>query len=250
MRLRANNGMLKARKAETKERGFILNGIVYGVGVGPGDPEYMTLKAVRLIRENEVVAVPGREPRETVAYRIALGAVPELAEKTLVGVHMPMVKDRAALEAAHRAAAEQLEAWLLQGKNVVFLTLGDPTVYCTFSYIQHLLEADGFRMELVSGVTSFCAAAARLGVPLTEWDEQLHVLPAVHDPAAALDQPGTYVLMKSGSRMREVKELLRRSGRDVRMVENCCMEGERRFFSVDEIPDDAGYFSLIIAKER
>ena len=105
MRLRANNGMLKARKAETKERGFILNGIVYGVGVGPGDPEYMTLKAVRLIRENEVVAVPGREPRETVAYRIALGAVPELAGKTLVGVHMPMVKDRAALEAAHRAAA-------------------------------------------------------------------------------------------------------------------------------------------------
>ena len=224
-------------------------GIAYGVGVGPGDPEYMTLKAVRLIRENEIIAVPGKVPQESVAYRIALGAVPELAEKTLVPVPMPMVKDRAKLAEAHRAAAELLEQQLAQGQNVVFLTLGDPTVYCTFSYIQHHLEADGYRMELISGVTSFCAAAARLGLPLVEWDEQLHVLPGAHDPAAGLDQPGTYVLMKSGSRMAEVKELLRRSGRKVSMVENCCMESERRFYGVDEIPDDAGYFSLIIAKE-
>ena len=224
-------------------------GIAYGVGVGPGDPEYMTLKAVRLIRENEIIAVPGKVPQESVAYRIALGAVPELAEKTLLAVPMPMVKDRAKLAEAHRAAAELLETQLAQGQNVVFLTLGDPTVYCTFSYIQHHLEADGYRMELISGVTSFCAAAARLGVPLVEWDEQLHVLPGAHDPAAGLDQPGTYVLMKSGSRMAEVKELLRRSGRKVSMVENCCMESERRFYGVDEIPDDAGYFSLIIAKK-
>ena len=84
-------------------------GIAYGVGVGPGDPEYMTLKAVRLIRENEIIAVPGKVPQESVAYRIALGAVPELAEKTLVPVPMPMVKDRAKLAEAHRAAAELLE---------------------------------------------------------------------------------------------------------------------------------------------
>ena len=93
-------------------------------------------------------------------------------------------------------------------------------------------------------------AAARLGVPLVEWDEQLHVLPAVHRLEAELEQPGNYVLMKSASRMAAVKELLRRSGRAVRMVENCCMDGEKRYYSVDEIPDDAGYFSLIIAKER
>ena len=169
--------------------------------------------------------------------------------RALLAVPMPMVKDSAKLAEAHRAAAELLETQLGQGQNVVFLTLGDPTVYCTFSYIQHHLEADGYRMELISGVTSFCAAAARLGVPLVEWDEQLHVLPGAHDPAAGLDQPGTYVLMKSGSRMAEVKELLRRSGRKVSMVENCCMVSERRFYGVDEIPDDAGYFSLIIAKE-
>ena len=227
-----------------------MKGIAYGVGVGPGDPEYMTLKACRLIRENEIIAVPGKVPQESVAYKIAVGAVPELADKTLVPVDMPMVRDREKIDAQHRAAAKLFETYLDEGKNVVFLTLGDSTIYCTFSYIQHYLEADGYTVELVSGITSFCAAAARLGVSLTEWDEPLHILPAVHKLGTALDQPGNYILMKSASRMAAVKELLRRSGRKVSMVENCCMAGEKRYFSVDEIPDDAGYFSLIIAKEK
>ena len=227
-----------------------MKGIAYGVGVGPGDPEYMTLKACRLIRENEIIAVPGKVPQESVAYKIALGAVPELAEKTLVPVYMPMLKDREKIDAEHQKAAKLFESYLDQGKNVVFLTLGDSTIYCTFSYIQHYLEADGYPIELVSGITSFCAAAAALGVPLVEWDEQLHVLPAVHRLEAELEQPGNYVLMKSASKMGAVKDILRRSGRAVSMVENCCMPGEKRYHSVDEIPDDAGYFSLIIAKEK
>ena len=227
-----------------------MKGIAYGVGVGPGDPEYMTLKACRLIRENEIIAVPGKVPQESVAYQIAAGAVPEIAEKTLVPVWMPMVKDREKIDAQHQAAAKLFETYLDRGENVVFLTLGDSTIYCTFSYIQHYLEADGYTVELVSGITSFCAAAARLGVPLVEWDERLHILPAVHKLEDRLEQPGNYVLMKSASKMAEVKELLRRSGRAVSMVENCCMPGEKRYYGVDEIPDDAGYFSLIIAKEK
>ncbi len=225
-----------------------MKGIAYGVGVGPGDPEYMTLKTVRLIRESEVIALPGEEPKETLAYRIAAGAVPEIAEKELLGVRMPMIRDRARLDEEHRRAVVPVEKVLDEGRNVVFLTLGDPTVYSTFTYLQHLLEADGYAVELVSGVPSFCAAAARLGVPLTEWDEPLHILPAAHDPDAAQGLPGTCVLMKSASRMPEVKDALRRSGRRVCMAENATMAGERLYRGVDEIPNDAGYFSLIIAK--
>ena len=66
-----------------------MNAVLYGVGVGPGDPELMTLKACRLIRENDIIAVPGKDPKETVAYKIAVQAVPELADKTLVPVYMP-----------------------------------------------------------------------------------------------------------------------------------------------------------------
>jgi len=226
-----------------------MKAIAYGVGVGPGDPELMTLKAVRLIRENDVIAVPAREPKESVAYRIAVQAVPELAEKELVAIDMPMIRDRERLAAEHRKGARRIEEYLDAGKSVVFLTLGDPTVYCTFSYLQHILEADGYAVELVSGIPSFCAAAARLGLPLTEWDEPLHVVPAVHKTDDRLGQSGTYVLMKSASHMPEVKRLLRESGRAVSAVENCGMENEHVYRSADEIPDGAGYFSLIIAKE-
>lgn len=230
--------------ADKKEKG-----IAYGVGVGPGDPELMTLKACRLIRENDVIALPGREPKETVAYKIAVAAVPELAEKELIPIYMPMTMDRKVQRENHKLGAEMMEVYLEEGKNVVYLTLGDASVYCTFTYLQPYLEADGYQTELVSGITSFCAAAARLNIPIVEWNEPMHVMPALHKLDDGLEQEGTYVLMKSGSHMKEVKEILRASGKDVQMVEDCGMPTEKVYRSVEEIPDEAGYFSLIIAKD-
>ena len=227
-----------------------MKGIAYGVGVGPGDPELMTLKAVRLIRENDVIAVPGLEPKDSLAYKIAVQAVPELADKELVPIDMPMVKDRVLIRESHKKGAKIMEQYLEQGKNVVYLTLGDSTVYCTFTYLMPYLEADGYQTELVNGITSFTAAASRLNIPLVEWNELLHVVPSVHKLDIELDQPGNYVLMKSASKMQEVKEILRRSGKDVLVVENCGLPDEHVYRSVDEIPDQAGYFSLIIAKEK
>ena len=226
-----------------------VKGIAYGVGIGPGDPELMTLKACRLIRENDVMALPGRIPEETVAYRIAVQVVPELAEKELLPIYMPMVMDRKVQEENHRRGAKMIEEILDQGKNVVYLTLGDSSVYCTFTYLQKYLEADGYETELVSGITSFSAAAARLNIPLVEWNEPMHVMPALHRLDDRLKLPGTYVLMKSGSHMKEVKEILRASGKDVQMVEDCGMPSEHVYRGTDEIPDEAGYFSLIIAKD-
>ncbi|MBQ9015916.1 MAG: precorrin-2 C(20)-methyltransferase [Firmicutes bacterium] len=226
-----------------------MKGIAYGVGVGPGDPELMTLKACRLIRENDVIALPGKEPRETVAYKIAVAAVPELANKELVPVYMPMVMDRQVQRENHRRGAEKIAEYLEQGKNVVYLTLGDSSVYCTFTYLQPYLEAAGYQTELVSGITSFCAAASRLNIPIVEWNEPMHVMPALHKLSDGLDQDGTYVLMKSGSHMKEVKEILRASGKQVQMVEDCGMPSEKVYRSLEEIPDEAGYFSLIIAKD-
>lgn len=226
-----------------------MKGTLYGVGVGPGDPELMTLKAVRLIRENMIIAVPGADPKETVAYKIAVQAVPELTEKELLPIYMPMTHDPEELEKNHTKGAMALEEVLDEGKNIVFLTLGDPCVYSTFSYLQKRVEKDGYHTELVSGITSFCAAAARLNIPLSEWNEQLHVVPAVHRLDSTLNESGNYILMKSGKKMNQVKEILSQSGRDVLMVENCGMENEHIYRSVEEIPDDAGYYSLIIAKE-
>ena len=225
-----------------------MRGTAYGVGVGPGDPELMTQKAVRLIRENGVIAVAGKDAKEAAAYRIAASVVPEIADKELVPVYMPMVRDRELIEQEHRKGAALLESYLDQGRNVVYITLGDPSIYCTFSYLQEILLADGYDVEIVPGITSFCAAAAVLKTPLAEWDEPLHIVPAVHKTDERLDQNGNFVLMKPASHMPEIKQLLRQSGRKVFAAENCGMENERIYRSAEEIPDDAGYYTLIVAK--
>ncbi|MDE6320222.1 MAG: precorrin-2 C(20)-methyltransferase, partial [Lachnospiraceae bacterium] len=217
-----------------------MSGILYGVGVGPGDPELMTLKAVRLIKENNIVAFPGERPRETTAYRIAVAAVPELADKQLIPVHMPMTRDKEVQGKCHRENAEMLEILLKEGNNIIFLTLGDPAIYSTFTYIQQIVEKDGFRTQLISGVPSFCAAAATVDVPLAVGNEQIHIVPAVQGMKESFSDSGTYVLMKAGSKMKEIKELIKKSGRSAVMVENCGMKEEQVYFQVADMPDAAG----------
>lgn len=225
-------------------------GTLYGVGIGPGDPELLTLKAVRRIREAQVIALPGKEAKETVAYRIAVQAVPELENKHLLAVAMPMTKDRTELEENHKKAAKAVEQELDQGKDVAFLTLGDPTVYSTYLYVHKRVQEDGYEAKIVSGVTSFCAAAAELEIGLVENSQQLHVIPASYQIEDALKLPGTKVLMKAGRKMEQVKELLKQMDAEVLMVENCGMEGQRICRGAEEIPESAGYYSLIVVKEK
>lgn len=227
----------------------MVKGTAYGVGVGSGDPELMTLKSVRLIRENDVIAVPGKSAEESVAYKIAVQSVPEIAEKTLIAVNMPMTKDESVLHSEHQKGAKLIEKYLDIGKNVVYLTLGDPTVYCSFSYLQKMLESDGYKVELISGVTSFCAAAARSSIPLVEKDEELHVFPNVPDKSDFDNISGTKVIMKSGRYMSDIKEVLEYGEYKIFAVENCGMSSEKVYNSLEEIPDKTGYFSIVIAKK-
>ena len=226
-----------------------MTGTLYGLGIGPGDPELLTLKAVRLIRENEVIAFPGEMPQETVAYKIAVQAVPELAEKELTALPMPMTKDPKVLEETHTHAADIVENFLKNGKNVVFLTLGDPTVYSTYLYVHKKILERGLKAEIVSGITSFCAVAARLNMGLVEKAEPLHVIPASYQIEEALRLPGTKVLMKAGKKMKEVKATLQEIGAQAVMIENCGMPDEKIYANTEEIPENAGYYSLIIVKE-
>ncbi len=235
---------------ETEKSKNKMTGILFGTGIGPGDPELMTLKAVRLIRENDTIAVPGEKPEESIAYQIAVQAVPELAEKELVAIPMPMTKNAKELKENHRRGAEKIEELLDAGKNVVFLTLGDPTVYSTYLYVHRRVLEDGYDARIVSGVTSFCAAAASLSEGLVENSEELHVIPASYQIEDALELSGTKVLMKAGKKMPAVKQFLKEKNCRAVMVENCGMDTEQKYFSAEEIPDQASYYSLIIVKEK
>lgn len=222
-------------------------GTLYGVGVGPGDPMLMTLKAVQTARDCEVIAIPHKEREKCTALKIALGAVPELAEKETLTVDMPMTKDAEKLERAYAAGAAAIAEVLAQGKNVCFLTLGDPTVYSTYLYLHQRVAAMGYETRIIPGVTSFCAAAAELGISLCENKEQLHVIPGTYTPSEALSLSGTKVMMKNN--LPKTLEALRATGARAAMVENCGMENQHVYPNLESIPEDAGYFSLLIVKE-
>ena len=219
---------------------------LYGVGVGSGDPELLTLKAVRLIHESDVIAVPSETAEDAVAYRIVKKVIPEIAEKEILGIKMLMIKDKKELKTMHEQAARRIIDKLDAGKQVAFLTLGDPTIYSTFVYIQDIVKKEGYETELVNGIASFLSASARINRRLVLRDEELHIIPATYGIHEALALKGTKVFMKAGKRMREVKELIVGSGQKAYFIENCGMENERIIEDVTQMPDCAGYYSLLI----
>ena len=226
---------------------------LYGIGVGPGDSELMTLKAVRLIRASDTIVIPSSGQTTNAAYTIAAGAVPEIKEKNILEVEMPMTRDSEILETSHRNAAEQIGKLLEEEKTVSFITLGDPTIYSTYCYVHDRVLSLGFDAEIIPGIPSFCAAAARLGISLTEASETLCIIPSSYETRSeAMQLEGTKVLMKSGKSISELKKELVAKGEqwDVRMVERCGMEGERVFLSAAEIPDHSSYFSIVIVKDK
>ncbi len=227
-----------------------MTGVLYGIGVGPGDPELLTLKAVRKIQACDVIAVPGKDYRESIAYGIAIRAVPEIQEKECMGIVMPMTRDRKVLRECHERAAGQLAGLLDQGKQVGFLNLGDVTIYASYLYIHRRVAAMGYKTELINGVPSFCAAAARMGIGLVENSDQLHILSQPEQIEEGLKLSGTKVIMKMGKNMGQARSCLEKSGQDVGMVENCGMPGERVCRNVGEIYENAGYYSLIIVKDK
>ncbi len=227
-------------------------GRLYGIGVGPGDPELMTLKAVRLIEQCDIVAVPKSGEGEGVAKQIARGAVKNFDQKQIVEIAMPMTRDPQLLEQSHQQAAQTIEAFLDEDKTVVFLTLGDPAIYSTYIYIHKRVMAHGYPVEMVPGVPSFCAVAAKLNTGLAEGAQPLHIIPASYKGVEeGLEWSGPKVLMKTGRSMKKVKDLLRQKDLldKAMMVQKCGMEGEEIFHSMREVDENASYFSVIVVEE-
>ena len=229
-----------------------MRGKLYSVGIGPGDPELMTLKSVRLLKECDVVAIPQGDNGILTAKAIVNNVV-NLDEKEQVMIYMPMTTDMAAMDKAHREGADAIEKLLDEGKNVVFITLGCPTVYATCIYVHKLVLADGYEAELVAGVTSICAVAAKLNTSLCERAEPLIVLPGSYKESSKfLDGPGNKVLMKSASEIGRVRDELREKGliKNAGMVERCGLPGERVYHDLEEIDPKSSYFSVILVKEK
>lgn len=182
-------------------------GIFYGVGVGPGDPDLMTIKALKVLKGSAVLAVPRSADSSPEGLSQALSIVKkavDLEGKEILELLFPMTKDRDVLREARKAAALAIAERLKRGQDVCFITLGDPMLYSTFSYLMPFIREalPGADIKAVPGVTSFSAASSAAVLPLAESDEKVIIIPAAYDIGEvrkAIDRlsgAGTIVLMK------------------------------------------------------
>ena len=229
-----------------------MSGTLYGVGIGPGDPELITLKAVRIIGRCPAIVVPKSGDGERMALNIARQALPSLEGKQIIELDMPMTRDVAHLRLSHIRAADEIICFLKNNVDVAFLTLGDPSVYSTYIYVHRIVKEKGYKAEIIPGVPSFCAVSARLGDGLVETSQALHIIPGSYgDLDDQLLLSGTKVLMKCGKSFSEVQQKLRDAGlsQNAKMVENCGLVTEHVYDSLEDADLSAGYFSVIVIKD-
>jgi precorrin-2/cobalt-factor-2 C20-methyltransferase len=237
-------------------------GRLYVVGVGPGDPELLTLKAVRILGCVGSICVPrGTEGGESLALSIIQRAV-SLDGKEIIEAYFPMKKtagrsDRAELDAQWSETISSILDRLRRGIDTAFITIGDPGLYSTFFYLYERLidECPGLQVEIVPGVSSINASAARAGIGLASGDERIAILPAnyVSDLTSIFQRFDTVVLMKVYRVLAEVRASLADLGLldKAVYVSRAGMADEMVSADLNSLnSDELDYFSLIIVRKQ
>ncbi|MDA8440994.1 MAG: precorrin-2 C(20)-methyltransferase [Peptococcaceae bacterium] len=227
-------------------------GKFYGLGVGPGDPKLLTLKAVEVLNAVPVVAVPkSRVDRESVALHIVK---PYLSDRVqLLELDLPMTPDPLVLEMAWQAGAERILDVLQEGLDVAFLTIGDVSLYSTYQYVLQKLQgiAPEVEVETVPGITSFAASAALLNEPLASGNEPLLILPSVDDDVAHyLRQFPNLVLMKVSRDFDKIVQKLQTTNKQGVFVSRCGSEQQKVIRDLNSlVGTNVDYLSLILVRE-
>ncbi len=238
------------------KRGVLMKGKLYGIGVGPGDSELMTVKAARIVGEADVIITPKTEKKDgSVALHIAEPYIQEHTE--IVPVVFPMVLDDNEQSKGWEEARKIITGLLEEGKKVVFLTLGDPMFYSTYMYVYRLVESAGFDIETIPGVTAFCAIGSHLGYPIVEKEEVLAIIPATAPKEkidAVLAVADDAVIMKVYRNFAEVQETLRKHDMadEAVMISRVGLPEEEVYRNVDTLSSDTklNYLSTILAKRK
>lgn len=229
----------------------ISKGKLLGIGVGPGDKELLTLKAVKTLNKIPVICSPRSAPnKESIALSIVKPIIEkrkDFKELTVLEPVFPMTEDSLTLEKHWDDASELIANFLNIGLDVAFITLGDPSIYSTFSYVQKRLE-NNFFIEVIPGITSFAACASSIKKPLVEKDDVLIVIPKIKENLEILMENGdTIVLMKTSRNKKEFENKINHQKREKEIfsVENCTMENEK---ILNGFPENRSYLSTTIIK--
>jgi precorrin-2/cobalt-factor-2 C20-methyltransferase len=225
---------------------------VYGIGVGPGDPELLTLKGLRLLRASPVVAYPAPENGDSLARRIV---APHLTGgQTEIAIRMPLSAERFPAEEVYARAVSDITQHLHAGRDVAVLCLGDPFFYGSFMYLFARL-AHAWPVIVVPGVNSVSAASAALALPLVARNETLTVVPALlpdEDIERHLKVADAVAIIKLGRHFARVRDLLQRSGHaaGAHYIEHASMADERAVPLAEVDPSSVPYFSLILVRRQ
>ena len=225
---------------------------LYGLGIGPGDPELITLKALRVLQAAPVIAYPAPEDGDSLARSIVADHLDGHHEEFVI--RMPMVAARFPAQEIYDQAAGTLSAHLEAGRDVAVLCEGDPFFYGSFMYLFGRMANDHY-VEVVPGVSSLTACSATLGAPLAARNDVLTILPATL-PASTLEQrlqaADAAAIIKVGRHLAKVRSVLGNLGleRHSRYVEHATMRSERTLPLADVQADTVPYFSMILVHRR
>lgn len=229
-----------------------MSGTLYGIGVGPGDPDLLTVKAVRTIAACPVLAYPAPENGDSLARRIAAPHIPP--GKRELPIRLPIEIDRHPAQDAYDAGAAAIARELAAGHDVALLCLGDPLFYGSFMYL-HARLVERHRVVVIPGVTSFAASAALAGYAVAARDDSVVVVPSTL-PDAEIERRiaahDSLVFLKLGRHFARLKALLVRAGlvETALYVERAGQAGEKRMALSDADFDSAPYFSLVLVHRR
>jgi precorrin-2/cobalt-factor-2 C20-methyltransferase len=231
-------------------------GKLYGIGIGPGDPKLLTLKAKEIIDQVDIIFCPKGDEDKTSWARSIIETMNSTSKK-FIELPFPMTRNKKVLEVYWQRAAKRIAKEITNGKQGAFITLGDPFIYSTYIYLIKTLRKNfpDIEVETIPGISAFNAAAAKAQVPLVEGDERMAILPVRKDLKGlreAFKAFDTVILMKVGSKLDKVMALLSELDllRHSILVSRLGQPGERMIHdlsSLNEVKRE-GYLSVIIVK--
>ena len=226
-------------------------GKLYGIGVGPGDTELLTLKAARILKTVPVVFTPkSSKEKESIALSIVKPVLEEREDYKrlmLVTPIFPMIENKDELEKIWTSASEMIAQYLESGRDVAFITLGDPSVFSTYAYVQKRL-IDDYEIETVPGITSFTACAAARNKALVEQNQILTIVPKIDDRLEhVLEYSDSIVLMKASRNTSQLEETIEKKERpkEIYSVQNCTRENEK---IIEGFSNEKPYLTTTIIK--
>ena len=228
-----------------------MRGKFFGIGVGVGDDENLTLKAIKTLSSVDIIILPEAKMSEgSTAFEIVKNHVKENIEK--VFLEFPMSKDINLKRKFRKENADKINDFLDNGKNVAFLTIGDPMTYSTYTYVlEHILE--DAKVETISGINSFNSIAARLNIPLIIGDEDLKVISVNNktDFYKEIDNNDNIVFMKISRNFQKIKKAILETGNkdNAVIVSDCGKENEKIYMDIEEI-QEIPYFSTLLLKKK